>query len=75
MAAALRIRKSTGRQLAGQKHDQLIYVVPAHEAVDFHRLLLAEMRQPLEWCMDLPLDAEGGYGYTLKEAGIPKPEK
>lgn len=71
MSAALRIRRRWGIRfpLAGQVHDQLIYVVPDSDAKPFlTQVLLPEMRKPLDWCMDLPLDAEGAIGQNLLDA-------
>lgn len=73
MSAAVRIRKlakSSGvvRVLAGQIHDQLIYVAPKEEAPDLKTLLITEMSRSLDWYHDLPLAAEGEVGPNLLEA-------
>jgi hypothetical protein len=71
MSAALRIRRKWGIRfpLAGQIHDQLIYIVPDSDAKPFlNHVLVPEMRLPLDWCPDLPLDAEGAIGQNLLEA-------
>lgn len=73
MNAAARIRK-LGRvgswkphNLAGQIHDQLIYLAPKEVADDLLALVIEEMSRPLDWFATLPLDAEGGVGENLME--------
>jgi hypothetical protein len=69
MNAATRIRRITNsRPLAGQIHDQLVYVVRQELARDFLGVVLAEMKRGLDWFHDLPLDAEGEIGPNLLEA-------
>lgn len=73
MNAATRIRRkarfheSWVPHLAGQIHDQLIYVVPTEIADAFRTLVIAEMSARLDWWHDLPLAAEGGIGDNLLE--------
>jgi DNA polymerase len=72
MNAATRIRRKAKMgswvpHLAGQIHDQLVYVVPESIAQDFLALVIEEMRARLDWWHDLPLDAEGGIGDNLLE--------
>jgi DNA polymerase len=73
MNAATRIRRYgrigswRPRNLAGQIHDQLIYVAPDEYAEDLLSLVIEEMRKPLDWFSTLPLDAEGGIGSNLLE--------
>jgi DNA polymerase I-like protein with 3'-5' exonuclease and polymerase domains len=73
MNAATRIRKYgrigswRPRNLAGQIHDQLIYVAPDEYAKDLLALVVEEMSKPLDWFSTLPLDAEGGIGNNLLE--------
>lgn len=54
-------------QLAGQIHDQLIYVVREEIAPAFLNLVIAEMSARLDWWSSLPLAAEGGIGDNLLE--------
>jgi DNA polymerase I-like protein with 3'-5' exonuclease and polymerase domains len=69
MNAATRIRRiSKHTPLAGQIHDQLVYVVPKSEAHAMRDLVVSEMRRTLDWFHDLPLDAEGEVGPNLLEA-------
>lgn len=71
MSAALRIRRKYRNHyaLALQVHDQLGYVLPIGTGRSFlDEVLIPEMRTPLEWCPDLPLDAEGAVGPNLLEA-------
>jgi hypothetical protein len=73
MNAATRIRKYgrigswRPRNLAGQIHDQLIYVAPDEYAKDLLALVIEEMSKTLDWFSTLPLDAEGGIGNNLLE--------
>jgi DNA polymerase I-like protein with 3'-5' exonuclease and polymerase domains len=73
MNAATRIRKYgrigswRPRNLAGQIHDQLIYVAPDEYAKDLLALVVEEMSKALDWFSTLPLDAEGGIGNNLLE--------
>ena len=72
MNAATRIRRrakigSWVPHLAGQIHDQLIYVVPQEIAKDFEVLVVDEMSKRLDWFASLPLAAEGGIGDNLLE--------
>lgn len=73
MNAAVRIKRATQgtnayHVLAGQIHDQLIYVVPTELAHDFRDYVVQEMSRPLDWFKDLPLAAEGEVGPNLLEA-------
>jgi DNA polymerase len=69
MNAATRIRRITNESpLAGQIHDQLVYVVRKEVARDHLNVVLAEMKRGLDWFHDLPLDAEGEMGPNLLEA-------
>ena len=69
MNAATRIRRITNTSpLAGQIHDQLVYVVRQELARDFLGVVLTEMKRGLDWFHDLPLDAEGEIGPNLLEA-------
>ena len=68
MNAATRIRRITKhRPLAGQIHDQLIYIVPASEGIHMRDIVLTEMARSLDWWHDLPLAAEGGIGDNLMD--------
>lgn len=73
MNAATRIRRYgrigswRPKNLAGQIHDQLVYVAPNEYAEDLLSLVIEEMRKPLDWFSTLPLDAEGGIGDNLLE--------
>jgi DNA polymerase len=46
-------------------HDAVYCVVPEEEADEAKRFIITELRVPPAWAMDLPLDAEGGYGRDL----------
>lgn len=48
-------------------HDALYMVVPEDEADAAMQLTLSVMRTPPDWMPDIPLDAEAGYGKTLKD--------
>jgi DNA polymerase len=71
MNAATRIRRYgrigswRPKNLAGQIHDQLIYVAPKEYAEDLLTLVIEEMSKPLDWFSTLPLAAEGGIGPNL----------
>ena len=71
MNAATRIRRYgrvgswRPKNLAGQIHDQLIYVAPKEYAKDLLALVIEEMSKPLDWFSTLPLAAEGGIGPNL----------
>lgn len=72
MNAHTRIRRITGKlgkpkHLAGQVHDQLIYLVPEQDGADFLKVVLEEMSRALDWFSTLPLAAEGGFGINLLE--------
>ena len=73
MNAATRIRRYgrigswRPKNLAGQIHDQLIYVAPKEYAKDLLALVIEEMSKPLDWFSTLPLAAEGGIGNNLLE--------
>lgn len=71
MNAATRIRRRARldgiSHLAGQVHDQLIYVVREEIAQAFLNLVIAEMSARLDWFASLPLAAEGGVGDNLLE--------
>lgn len=48
-------------------HDSLYWLAPedqAQEALDWG---IAQMTAPVDWCPDLPLGAEGGFGKSLKD--------
>lgn len=70
MSAAVRLRRQSNFAfpLAGQVHDQLIYVAPKGEAEHVLDTVIEEMRKPLPWCPDIPLDAEGEIGANLYDA-------
>ncbi len=72
MNAAARIQRLTGnhanRVLAGQIHDQLIYVTPTADAESFRDVVVEEMSRRLDWFATLPLAAEGEIGPNLLEA-------
>jgi hypothetical protein len=71
MNAATRIRRYgrigswRPKNLAGQIHDQLIYVAPKEYAKGLLALVIEEMSKPLDWFSTLPLAAEGGIGPNL----------
>ena len=73
MGAAARIRKESKKMgitriLAGQIHDQLIYLAPTREAETLRDMLVHEMSQRRDWYSTLPLAAEGAIGPNLLEA-------
>lgn len=73
MNAATRIRRYgrigswRPKNIAGQIHDQLIYVAPNEYADELLALVIEEMSKPLDWFSTLPLAAEGGIGDNLLE--------
>lgn len=68
MSAATRVRRRTGHTIAGQIHDQLIYVVPTGEAPALRDVLAEEMSRQLDWWEGLPLACEAGIGLNLLDA-------
>jgi DNA polymerase len=71
MDSAVAIEKrlsSFGVELAGQAHDELIYIVPDDLVDVCTATVLEEMRRRPEWAKDLPLDAEAGVGQSYGEA-------
>lgn len=50
-------------------HDALYCVVPEADAESALAFMISEMTTPPLWAPNLPLAAEGGWGYTLKDAG------
>jgi DNA polymerase len=50
-------------------HDSCYCVVAEEEAEEAYAYMLEQLRIPPEWAPRLPLDAEGGIGVSLKEAG------
>lgn len=70
MQAALRIRRMYPKiPLAGQVHDQLIYVVHKSESRAFlDQVLIPEMCKAPDWLPNIPLDAEGAIGANLLDA-------
>lgn len=71
MDAAVHIERkfsTFGVELAGQAHDELIYVIP-DDLVDVCKAIaMEEMRRRPLWALDLPLDAEVGVGQSYGEA-------
>lgn len=61
------IRISKHYPIALTVHDALYMVVPEDEANAAMQLTLSVMRTPPDWMPDIPLDAEAGYGKTLKD--------
>ena len=51
---------STSR-VVSMAHDEIIGICPKSEADDCLAFMLNIMKSPLPWCLDLPLDCEGGY--------------
>lgn len=49
-------------------HDEGVFVVHEFEAPWALERLLWHMRQPLPWCLDLPLNSEGGFHVRYGEA-------
>lgn len=68
MDAAVRVRRKYGFELALQVHDELVYVVDEADAPGVVEAVIAEMRTPPTWGLDIPLDAEGGIGYSYGDA-------
>lgn len=71
MDAALRINKRLadfGVELAGQVHDELIYIVPEDVAEVCKAIMLEEMARPPAWAPDLPLKAEADMGLNYGDA-------
>ena len=50
-------------------HDSVYILAPEAEAEEALAFLIKEMTTPPAWMPDIPLDAEGGFGRSLKEAG------
>lgn len=42
-------------------HDEVVYLAPWREANKAFKFGLETLREPLDWCPDIPLDAEGGF--------------
>lgn len=71
MDAAVRLRKPLSMhevQLAGQVHDELIYVVPQDIAHVVKALVLQEMSTAPQWAVGLPLSAEADIGPSYGDA-------
>jgi DNA polymerase len=71
MNAALRLRKPLsviGTGLAGQVHDELIYVTPDEHVEFVLQLVLREMCVRPRWGLSLPLAAETGVGLSYGDA-------
>ena len=71
MDAALRLRKSLKLmdvQLAGQVHDELIYIVPSDIAHVVKQRVLDEMGTAPKWAVGLPLSAEADIGPSYGDA-------
>jgi len=49
-------------------HDETISCVVNHKANDCLKLMIDTMRTPPDWCLDLPLDAEGDIADNYAEA-------
>lgn len=52
------IDEKYGYKLATTTYDELVYVVPENDDKALENVL-SEMRTPPEWCLDIPLGAEG----------------
>jgi DNA polymerase len=48
-------------------HDEIVVVVPDHLAESTLAMMHKEMTTPSEWCMDLPLAAEGGFAHNYSK--------
>jgi len=71
MNAALRLRKplsAVDTALAGQVHDELIYVTPDEHVEFVSELVLREMCVRPRWGLRLPLAAETGVGLSYGDA-------
>jgi DNA polymerase len=71
MDAAVRLRKPLAMhdvRLAGQVHDELIYVVPEDLTTVVKALVLQEMSRAPEWAVGLPLSAEAESGPSYGNA-------
>jgi DNA polymerase len=71
MDAAVRLRKPLAMhdvRLAGQVHDELIYVVPEDLTTVVKALVLQEMSTAPEWAVGLPLSAEAESGPSYGNA-------
>lgn len=49
------------RKVVTMTHDEIVVVVPENEADATLEMMIREMRQAPEWCVGVPLNAEGGY--------------
>lgn len=56
--AMLRVQKA-GIKIATMSHDETVCVLPASEAEAQHAFIIQEMRRPLPWLPNCPLEAEG----------------
>lgn len=71
MDAALRLRKQLATydiQLAGQVHDELIYIVPHDMVPVVTQMVLDEMSTAPSWAVGLPLSAEADCGPSYGDA-------
>lgn len=50
----------TGR-IVTMTHDEIVVCCPDKQADDMLKLMIDTMRTPPSWCLDLPLNAEGGW--------------
>lgn len=65
---AVRVKEHTGYEPWLSTHDSLDYCVPEREAAAFDEYLETECAVRLDWCPDLPLASEGGWGVTWRDA-------
>lgn len=59
MSDAMRVVRSHGIKIALTVHDELVAIVPEHDAEERLEQILTAMRQPVPWMPGVPLDAEG----------------
>lgn len=64
----VRLRREHGYRPAMMTHDDLAFCVPAAHAAETLRTVLEAMKTPPEWCLDLPLGAEGGFAERYGDA-------
>lgn len=49
------------RRIVTMTHDEIVVVVPEEEGSATLEMMVEKMRQPPNWCKEIPLNAEGGF--------------
>jgi hypothetical protein len=60
--AVLRVERRLGLRPVNLEHDAAVWVFPEKHADNIMKVCIEEMRRPLSWLPECPMDAEGSYG-------------